>query len=66
MKVNLEGDATLVISPENIAEAWALKFWMQRNQVKNINGVDMIPSRAILLSPSDGSSNAASNEQGSK
>jgi hypothetical protein len=49
MKVELQGDCTLCITPENITEAWALKFWLQRNQVQNVNGIDMIPSRAILL-----------------
>ena len=58
MKVELQGEATLVVKPENIAEAWALKFWLQRNQVTNVNGVDMIPSRAILFSTSDGSNNS--------
>ncbi len=49
MKVELQGEGTLVITPENITEAWALKFWLDHNKVFNYHGSEMIPSRSIIV-----------------
>lgn len=50
MRIELQATGTLLISPDSVAEAYALKWWLEQHKIVNINGVDMIPTRSIVIS----------------
>lgn len=50
MRIELQATGTLLISPDSVAEAYALKWWLEQYKIVNVNGVDMVPTRAIVIS----------------
>jgi hypothetical protein len=55
-------DGTLYVASESIYESLALKGWLAKYQIQNINGVNMIPSRALIINA--GSTQAAQRGDG--
>lgn len=45
----MDADGTLRIASESVYESLALQGWLSKYQVQNVNGVNMIPSRALII-----------------
>lgn len=53
----MDKDGVLRVASESVYESLALQGWLAKYQVQNINGVNMIPCRALII-------NAASTQSG--
>lgn len=49
MKAMFLNNGTLEISGETTVEELALRWWVEANKVTNINGVDLIPTRHLVI-----------------
>lgn len=48
MKAYLDGNGVLHIEAEGVYESLALKAWVKENEITNVNGVNMMPSRHFI------------------
>ncbi len=49
MKAWMDKDGTLYVASETTYEKLALEGWLAKNEITNVNGVNMIPSRHIIF-----------------
>lgn len=45
----IDEDNVLHIQSETVYEALALRWWLAKNEITNVNDVDLIPTRHLLF-----------------